>query len=310
MKLIFDQNNSLISNVKPRFNKFFSSLLALIYPIVSNFFAVLLSLPFIYILIFVSMANGSKFNDDSPFIRLFLMGLSFIGIIVFYFLVVKFIDKNPISTLGLKFTKKTLTEYAIGFFIGIIMISATIIIIYITDDYEITFTGFSNFSLLLFIATILMWIIQGASEEIMMRGYTLPMIGKVINVPIGVFVSSIYFALLHLENNSVSSLALVNLFLSGVFFSLYALYSKNLWGACAIHSAWNFAQGNLFGVPVSGINNIGTSIFSTGYNEASYINGGAFGPEGGLAVTFVLCISIIVIMFMFFYRKKSSNLTL
>lgn len=307
MKLIFDNKNSLISNVKPRFNKFLSSFLALIYPILSNFFSMVISLPVIYFLIFLSISKGTNFTENSPFTKLILMAMSFLGIIIFYFIIVKFIDKNSISTLGLKFSKNTIIEYITGFIIGILMISITILIIYFTDHYEIQFSAFSSSSLLLFFCTIIMWIIQGAAEEIMMRGYTLPMIGKNINVPIGIFISSIYFALLHLSNNSVSSLAIINLFLSGLFFSLYALYSKNIWGACALHSAWNFAQGNLFGVPVSGINSIGTSILNTSYDESSFINGGAFGPEGGLAVTFVLCLSIIIIMCMFFYRKKTAS---
>ena len=34
--------------------------------------------------------------------------------------------------------------------------------------------------------------------------------------------------------------------------ALYMLKTDNIWGVAALHGAWNFAQGNLVGVAVSG----------------------------------------------------------
>lgn len=65
---------------------------------------------------------------------------------------------------------------------------------------------------------------------------------------VGIVVNSIVFALLHMANTGISLLALLNLFLFGVFMSVYMVRRGNLWGACAIHAVWNFVQGNVFGL--------------------------------------------------------------
>ena len=66
----------------------------------------------------------------------------------------------------------------------------------------------------------------------------------------------------------------------------------------ALHSMWNFAQGNLFGIPVSGIRGLPSPLVSTaadgGWQE--WINGGAFGVEGGLAATVVLLVACAVVL--------------
>lgn len=59
---------------------------------------------------------------------------------------------------------------------------------------------------------------------------------------------------------------------------------------------WNFAQGNIFGVSVSGMD-IMASVFSfVPTNEGELINGGTFGLEGGLAVTIVLILATIAVL--------------
>ena len=56
----------------------------------------------------------------------------------------------------------------------------------------------------------------------------------------------------------------------------------SIWGISAIHTTWNFAQGNIFGIKVSGIN-AQVSLFSFKSSEAGkIINGGSFGLETAL----------------------------
>ena len=111
-------------------------------------------------------------------------------------------------------------------------------------------------------------------------------------------------------------LAVVNLFLVAVFFALYMICFDNIWGACAIHSVWNYAQGNIYGIKVSGIEVHAASVFSvTSPQESSLINGGAFGAEGGLGTTVVLLVSLaLLIVYMIKtgkagYDEKSLHLT-
>ena len=106
------------------------------------------------------------------------------------------------------------------------------------------------------------------------------------------FISSFVFALLHFGNNGINIIAFINLFLFGLLMGLYILKRGNIWGICAIHSVWNFIQGNVMGLSVSGMDK-SSSVFmfeiKEGYN---LVTGGDFGPEGGLIVTLVLLIAV------------------
>jgi hypothetical protein len=139
------------------------------------------------------------------------------------------------------------------------------------------------------------WTVQGPAEEALTRGWLLPVIGARHKPLWGVIVSAVVFAVYHLLNPNVSPIAFLNLFLFGIFTALYVLYEGGLWGVFGIHAAWNWAQGNLFGLEVSGTPPAGGTLFDLMETGPDVVTGGPFGPEGGLAVTFVLMISSAVI---------------
>lgn len=139
------------------------------------------------------------------------------------------------------------------------------------------------------------WMVQGAAEEALTRGWLFPVIGARYTLLLGLIVSSLAFALLHSLNfiglamdPLYIGLALLNLFLFAVFTVLFALYEGGLWGVFAIHTVWNWAQGNLFGFEVSGGPAPGGTLFNLMEVGPDVITGGPFGPEGGLSVTIVL----------------------
>ena len=176
------------------------------------------------------------------------------------------------------------------------MLSATVGIMYATG--QITFAGFNlNMSGIgVFLLNLLMWIPQGASEEIMFRGYMIPAFANRYKRVVAVAVSSILFSVFHSLNKGYTPLASVNLALIAVLFALIYFLTDDIWMTSAIHTAWNLTQGNIYGLQVSG-NNAANSVIMTVYdkNYSALITGGDFGPEGGLAVTIVTAACIIIV---------------
>ena len=229
-----------------------------------------------------------------PWLTLLSLFATVITIITVFIYCTK-IERRRLFTLG--FMKKgAVTEYLIGLLIGFVLFGGAYGIILLTGQAKLV--GFNvHFSIGSFLLFFLGFMIQGMSEEVLVRGYYFISAG-IKNLPLALFASSAIFALLHIFNPGISLLALLNLFLFGVFAALYFLRRGSIWGIGAIHTIWNFAQGNVFGCSVSGTGN-GTSIFETSYVEGSTLfNGGAFGPEGGLGVTIVLTIGIVILLFM------------
>lgn len=71
--------------------------------------------------------------------------------------------------------------------------------------------------------------------------------------------------------------------------ALYLLKTDTVWGVAGIHGAWNFAQGNLFGILVSGQPS-GTSLM-TFLPQGN--PGGSFGIEGSIMTSLVLLLLIV-----------------
>ncbi len=221
------------------------------------------------------------------------------------------IERRRPYTMGFKL-KGAVLEYLSGLGIGLILFSAAYGVALLSG--EISFGGFNaDFSIGSLLLFFFGFLIQGASEEILLRGYFFVSSAANSSVMLSVFVSSGLFAAMHLGNPGISFLAVINLFLFGVFAAIYFLRRGSIWGICAIHSMWNFAQGNIFGCKVSGLN-MNASLFSTVENGKTVWSGGAFGPEGGLCVTVVLVIAITVVTFIknknqdgFYARKVAES---
>ena len=212
-----------------------------------------------------------------------------IGVFAFW---VGVIQKKSISFLGIR-KEKAVRNYLIGMGIGFLMFAVAVGICLISGAAKIEFNSFRWSYILLFFFG---FMIQGLEEEILMRGYLLGSFKGTMPRFQAVFLSSILFSLLHMENEGVSVLALINIVLFGIFAGYYFIRTNSIWGVAAIHTVWNFAQGNIFGCSVSGLTAY-DSIFKTILTEGrDSTHGGVFGPEGGLAVTIVLVTALFILI--------------
>ena len=225
--------------------------------------------------------------------------LSFVLVYAILWAWLKFFEKRPFWTLGYE-AKNALMQYGRGFLAGALMFGGAVAILAVTggvvfEQGDPTQQGFAALGGVIIV--LLGWIVQGGAEEVLIRGWALPVIGARYKPWIGLLVSSLIFALLHGLNPGLSVIALINLALFGLFAGLYAMREGSMWGISALHSVWNWVQGNFFGFEVSGTNAGGGTLLNLKETGADWLTGGAFGPEGGLAVTIVLVIAIAVTLF-------------
>lgn len=199
------------------------------------------------------------------------------------------------------------TRYMEGLLIGIVMFILVTAGIYFTGNAEVETLNVQPIGLEAVPYILIMftgWIVQGASEEFLIRGVVMKFLSTKINIFLSVLLSSILFSALHLGNNAIGNLALINITLFGIVMGLYVIKTKDLWGPCGVHTAWNFMQGNIFGFDVSGINVYTGTLIDLKPVGNSYINGGAFGPEGGIMCTIVLLIVIAIFLYNIYKNKN------
>ena len=151
------------------------------------------------------------------------------------------------------------------------------------------------------------WTVQGSAEEVLTRGWLMPVLGIRTRPWVGVLVSSSIFGLIHLANPSAGAVSTVNTMLVGLFFAAYALWERSLWGVCGLHAAWNWAQGNVFGLEVSGTLVRGGMLLDLQETGPDLLTGGAYGPEGGLLDAAASLIGIGVLAWLVWRRRGSAE---
>ena len=249
--------------------------------------------------LFLALKNIPLFSNNKDLLSLLITLFSFVFISLLVFFRVKVIEKRSFSSIG--FNKNNwLKKYSLGFLIGLAMMSIIVLILlpfgYITvDKNPIQPVGVSAIASVLVI--LFGWIIQGATEEIVTRGWLLNILSTKYNIGVGLLISSTLFGLMHLTNPNVNYIAVINIILVGLFYGLYVIKTNDLWAVCGMHSAWNFAQGNLFGFEVSGLDVSVGSLIDLNLVGSDFVTGGIFGPEAGITATFILLASIGILLF-------------
>ncbi len=261
--------------------------------------AVVLGLPLV-----IPGANWSESRPDLGF-ALILIG-SFLPIFFLVWLWLWVAEQRPLWTTGMG--RPVIRPYLRGLGIGLLLFGSAVVLLGLLGFLEVENSSQGQSLLLTLGGTFLVllgWVVQGAAEEVLARGFLLPILGTRWGPVPGVIVSSLFFSILHLQNPNVNFISIVNLFLFGLLAAFYALYEGGLWGVFAIHTIWNWAQGNLFGFSVSGLNLQTTMLIDLEEAGPDWATGGLFGPEGGAVVTLVLLGGIFGLFYL--SRKKARN---
>ncbi len=224
-------------------------------------------------------------------IMLFCSGFMILAAILYC----RWFQKRRAYTLG--FSKKgAASEYFMGAVIGLVMISLPVLVCVGTGCVSLKLSESADplMILLFFIA----FLFQGMGEEALFRGYFMTSLARGTNIWTAIITSSLMFSLFHVSNASFGIISFINIFLFGVFAAVFMLKRGSIWAVGAIHSLWNFAQGNVFGFNVSGNPKFDSLLESTSANFGVILSGGEFGLEGGLGATIVLLTAILVALLM------------
>lgn len=235
---------------------------------------------------------NSLLQNRSQWVTVYML-FAEIFLIVLYTGYCKFIEKRPLSSMG--FTKRNMSSfYAKGIGWSAVLIGGAYLICVLTGACH--FEGVSAQLVPGYVVFYLIgYMIQGLAEEVICRGYLLVSLSRRNSVWYSVILSSGVFMAMHMSNEHVTVLAYINLFLCGLLFGPLFVESGSIWMVAALHSGWNFLQGNIFGISVSGTAKA-SSVFDSSFSDGwSFMNGGDFGLEGGLAVSIVLAVGIYVV---------------
>lgn len=299
------KHNALLENAVPfsSQNKWVKRLspLLLVALLIGLFFAsILITIPFAIMSVILEVIgildNLDPLLNETLIFTMHLI-IAFVGIHIIIFLWVRFREKRSFKSIGLQGKKKGI-KFGVGFGLATLSMTITALLTVLLGEGTINAdpTRVVGLAALPYIMIVLIgWFVQASAEEVLFQGWFMPKATKMYGPIIGVAMSAFIFALFHAFNPGMTILPFINLTLYGVFAALYAIYEEGIMGVVGYHIAWNWAQGNLFGLEVSGQESISATLMNVNVQSPNIFTGTNFGPEGGLIITIVLAVSIFIV---------------
>ncbi len=189
-------------------------------------------------IVFLIIKTILKIPNNTPinFSIYLITGFLFSTLIVFIW--VKKREKRSITDLG--FCREGfLGKYISGFIVGVILFSSVVIVLIVTGHINLV-NGLNLNNILPLIIVLPGWMIQSATEEVLIRGWLMNVLGAKYNITIGLIFSSLLFALLHFFNPNVSLVCNFKFIYNWNSFRIVCYKNKEFVGTCGLHAAWNF----------------------------------------------------------------------
>jgi uncharacterized protein len=208
----------------------------------------------------------------------------------------RWVDRRPFRDLGFGLDRHVPRDLAAGVPIGAAGLVVAVLLLALAGAFRFTaapgslpeWGGVMGAALLFFA-------LPAAAEEALFRGYPFRTLVEGIG-PLGAtLIMSILFALVHGANPHVGAWGYVNIFAAGVMLSLAVLWTGSLWFASAVHVGWNWATAALLDLPVSGLDLFDAPLYDGQPVGPTWLTGGDFGPEGGLAGTLAVLMAVALL---------------
>lgn len=215
--------------------------------------------------------------------------IMYIGILGGTFLVTWFfttiVDRRSLANMGMSLQNvgAKLLKGAAG---AIGLLSISFAILYVTGavkivDLQLEWVDLAGFLFLFLMAAL--------AEELIFRGYMIPLIAKDFHFMVALLISSLAFAIVHIANAHFTWVAFVNIFLGGYLMAVIFYKNQDLYMPLGLHWFWNYYQGNILGFGVSG--NEVESLLSIEMDGNEWMTGGEFGLEGSIITAILLLIT-------------------
>ena len=201
-------------------------------------------------------------------------------LIVAYELVIRKLGRYPRDDYR---DPKALRRLGIGLGAGLLVFSAAVGIAALLGVYRITGVGDSSELLPALLGAA---IFPAISEELVFRGILFRWIEEFGGSWMALLLTSVFFGAAHLANPNASPIAAVGIaFEAGVMLGAAYMLTRSLWLPMGIHAAWNFTQGEIYDIPVSGTKVHG--FVQARLTGDPLLTGNGFGLEASLTAIIV-----------------------
>jgi membrane protease YdiL (CAAX protease family) len=208
----------------------------------------------------------------------------------------RWIERRPAAEFALPAAGR---ELLVGLLLGAGLFSAVVGVIALAGGYRVVGT----YSPDVMLPILGMAIRSGFSEEIALRGIIFRLMEKWVGSWGALAFSAALFGALHLANPNASLIAGTAIALeAGIMLAALYMVTRRLWAAIGLHAAWNFSQGGIYGIAVSGFAEPGLLVPRIAGPD--WLTGGAFGAEASLPAVVICTLFGILLLVIAHWRGQ------
>jgi membrane protease YdiL (CAAX protease family) len=196
--------------------------------------------------------------------------------------------------MGWRAPRRMPRHFGRGLLLGLAMAAAAIGLAVLTDGAAVRLTGVPGFVAVA--GPLAVGLVAAAlAEELMFRGYPLRRLADALGPGIAMALLALAFGSAHLSNPDAGVFSTVNIALAAVWLAAAFFSPGGMALAWGLHFGWNAGLSLLFDAPVSGL---AFGIPGVDYvpGAHAWIDGGAFGPEGGIIGTVVVLAGLAFVL--------------
>jgi membrane protease YdiL (CAAX protease family) len=192
---------------------------------------------------------------------------------------VRIMEKRAVTELS---GRHAVRELGAGLALGALLFSVTIGILATVGVFQTT----GNNGWLIMLASVPGFILTGVFEEVLIRGIVFRILERWLGSWLALAISAVIFGFLHLLNPGATLLNAAAISIeAGVLLAGAFMLTRRLWLCIGIHIAWNFTQGGVFSVAVSGGESKG--LLQSRMVGPDWLTGGTFGAEASVVALLV-----------------------
>lgn len=227
--------------------------------------------------ILLGIGQASNIPEVAIWLSCFINIAAPAAMLALYALFVKIIERAPAKDIPMR---RLSADTGKGFGIGALFFVAVVAVMMIAGVYK--FLKFNTGNADLIIAALFFYLTVAVGEEILFRGILFRWIDSKWGFVPALIVSALFFGVAHIFQPGASWWSSIAIALeAGLLLAAAYKYSGTLWLPIGIHWGWNFFQGNIFGIEVSG-SDAGESLFIPEISGPDILTGGDFGAEASI----------------------------
>jgi uncharacterized protein len=184
-----------------------------------------------------------------------------------------------------------LAEFASGIGLGVVLFSVVLGLLWVAGVYHPSGRGTVAGLGIGALAALL----EAIVEEILFRGFLYRLAAIVAGTWVALLFTSALFGAAHAANPGATLISSIAIALeAGVLLAAAYAVTGRLCFPIGLHAGWNFAEGSLFGMSVSG-GAATTGLIAGTLKGRVILTGGAFGPEASVLAV-VVCLAVALLL--------------